>query len=85
MKSFSYVIQDPVGIHARPAGVLVQEARKYQSDLQLASAGKTADLKRIFALMALGVKQGMEVTVTATGEDETQAIQALTECLKNNF
>ncbi len=85
MKSFSYIIKDPAGIHARPAAVLVAEARKFQADLTMEAGGEKADIKRIFALMALGVKQGTQVTVTAMGEDEAVAIETLGTCLKVNF
>ena len=49
MKEFNYTITDPQGIHARPAGVLVKEAAKYQSTITLEKDGKTGDAKRIFA------------------------------------
>jgi phosphocarrier protein len=85
MKSFSYVIKDSVGVHARPAAILVQEAKKYLSEVQIEANGKKANMKGILGLMTLGVKQGMKVTITAAGEDETRAIQGLTECLTKNL
>jgi phosphocarrier protein HPr len=85
MQEFTYTIKDPDGIHARPAGLLVKEATKFKSKVTLKANGKSADLKRIFALMALGVKTGTEVTVTAEGEDEEAAIKALQANLTNNF
>lgn len=85
MQAFTYVITDPVGIHARPAGLLVQEAKKYSSTLTLESKGKKADLKRIFALMSLGVKQNNTVTVTAEGSDEIAAAAALQTFLTKNL
>lgn len=85
MKTTSYVVQDPLGIHARPAGMLVQTARKFQAALEMQVGDKKADLKRIFAIMVLDVKKGTEVTITAAGEDEQEAIQAITDCLQKNF
>jgi phosphocarrier protein len=85
MKSFSYVIKDSVGVHARPAAILVQEAKKYLSEVQIEANGKKANMKGILGLMTLGVKQGMKVTITAAGEDENRAIQGLTECLTKNL
>jgi phosphocarrier protein HPr len=85
MQEFTYTIKDPDGIHARPAGLLVKEATKFKSKVTLKANGKSADLKRIFALMALGVKTGVEVTVTAEGEDEDAAIKALQANLTNNL
>ena len=85
MKTFTYTIQDKVGIHARPAAVLVQEARKFAAELKINVNGESADLKRIFALMTLGIKQGMEVTVTAEGADEDVAAAAMKKCLEDNL
>ena len=64
MKEFKYVVQDELGLHARPAGLLVKEAAKYKSAVTLDSGVKKADAKRIMAVMSMGVKKGVEVTVT---------------------
>ena len=82
MIQFTYTIQDPRGIHARPAGMLVQEAAKFQSKCRLAGNGKTGDLKRIFSLMGMGIKAGMELTVSVEGPDEKEAAAALEAFLK---
>ena len=65
--TFEYVIKDSLGIHARPAGLLVAEAKKYQSAVTLEAKGKKADAKRIFAVMSLGVKCGDTVVVSCEG------------------
>lgn len=85
MQEFTYTIQDPEGIHARPAGLLVKEAAKFKSKLTLKAGAKSADLKRIFAVMALGVKSGTTVSITAEGEDETAAIAAISANIKANL
>ncbi len=85
MKSFNYVITDPQGIHARPAGILVKECAKFASKIEIEKDGKKADAKRILGVMGLGVKQGMEITVSADGEDEDAAIAAVEEFLKANL
>ena len=84
MKSFTYTISDPIGIHARPAGVLVKRASAFESDITLECGGKSADAKRIFAVMGLGVKSGDEVTLTASGADEDSAIDAMKELFAAN-
>ena len=58
MKEFKYVITDPEGIHARPAGELVKAAKEFQSVITLTKDGKTGDCKRIFGIMGLAVKAG---------------------------
>ena len=77
MKEIKYVIHDPVGLHARPAGLLVKEAMAFQSKITISSNGKSADAKRLLSLMALGIKQGMEMKCVIEGEDEDVAYNRL--------
>jgi len=77
MKQFNYVIKDPVGLHARPAGLLVKLASDYQSKVTLEGNGKSADCRKLIMLMALGIKQGTAVTCKIEGEDEEAAAQAI--------
>ena len=51
MKSFQYTITDEVGIHARPAGMLVKEAKKYASEVIIRCGGKQADARKLMVLM----------------------------------
>jgi len=85
MKSFKYVITDSVGIHARPAGLLAKEAKKYNSTITIKSGEKTAQADKLMAVMSLGVKCGMEVEVTVSGEDEDSAIVKIEEFFKENL
>ena len=85
MKEFTYVITDKEGIHARPAGELVKAAKEYQSSVTIIKDEKKADAKKLFGLMGLGVKQGMEITVQIEGEDEDAAVAALEAFLKENL
>lgn len=85
MKEFNYTITDPQGVHARPAGVLVKEASKYQSSITIEKDGKSGDAKRIFAVMGLGVKCGQTITVKIDGPDEAEAAAAVEEFLKANL
>ena len=85
MKQFQYTIKDELGIHARPAGLLVKEAAKYKSAVTLDSGVKKADAKRIMAVMSMGVKKGVEVTVTIEGEDEDVAFEAIQKFFQENL
>lgn len=85
MKQFSYVITDPEGIHARPAGELVKAAKAVKSSVKLTCNGKTGDCKKIFGIMGLGVKKGMEVTITVEGEDEDVAVASLEKFMQENL
>ena len=77
MKKFSYTVTDAVGIHARPAGLLVKEAKKYASKIVICKDGRTAEAGKLMAVMGLGVKCGQAVEVEITGEDEDAAYEAV--------
>ena len=85
MKTFEYTIKDELGIHARPAGLLAKEAKKYESECTITKDGKTKKLTQLMMLMSLGVKQGETVTVTAEGADEDVAIAGLKEFFEANL
>lgn len=85
MKEFHYVIRDPVGLHARPAGLLAKQAAGFQSKVTIACNGKSADAGKLIMLMSLGVKQGMEVACQVEGEDEEAAAAALEKFFQENF
>ncbi len=85
MKSFNYTITDPVGIHARPAGLLVKEAKLYDASIMIAKDGKSADAKKLMALMSLGVKQGDTVTVSVEGGDEGTVAAKMEDFFKKNL
>lgn len=82
MKNFEYTIKDELGIHARPAGMLVKEAKKYQSKITITKEGKSAEASKLMAVMSLGVKCGQTVQIAVGGPDEEDAaagIQAFFE------
>ncbi|HCJ07920.1 MAG: HPr family phosphocarrier protein [Lachnospiraceae bacterium] len=85
MKEFTYVITDEIGIHARPAGMLVKEAKAFTSKITLEANGKSADATKLMAVMSLGVKNGAEVVIKAEGEDEDAAIAKMEEFMKENL
>ena len=85
MKQFNYTIKDEVGIHARPAGLLVKEVKKYASKVTIEKDGKAAEGTKLMAIMGLGVKCGNTVTVTIEGTDEDAAYKGLTEFFEANL
>lgn len=85
MKTFLYKIKDEAGIHARPAGLLVKEAAKFPCEVTIEKDGKEVDAKRIFGLMGLGVKCGQTITLKTTGDQEEEAIAALSKFLQENL
>ncbi|OES44690.1 phosphocarrier protein HPr [Domibacillus iocasae] len=82
MAEKTFTITDETGIHARPATVLVQTASKFSSDVNLEYNGKTVNLKSIMGVMSLGIPKGASIKVTASGSDESQAIDAVGETIK---
>jgi len=79
-------VNNPLGIHARPAALLVQMASKFQADIFLAKEDiKGVNGKSIMSVMMLAAEKGAQVTVEASGEDAAQAVEALAELLESNF
>ena len=85
MRTFEYTITDEVGIHARPAGLLVKEAKNYDSVIKVTKDGKSAEAKKLMALMGLGVKKGDTVTVSVEGGDEATVAAKMEEFFRNNL
>lgn len=86
MKQFTYTITDSLGIHARPAGMLVKAAKVYEdTTITVTKDGKTVMATQLMKLMGLTVKQGNTVTVAAEGPQEDVAIAAMEEFFKANL
>ena len=85
MKSFEYTITDPVGIHARPAGILVKEVKKYSSTITIAKGEKSVNALKLMALMGMGIKQGDTVQVNVEGPDEDVAAAEIEAFFKANL
>jgi Phosphotransferase System HPr (HPr) Family len=85
MKTFEYVIKDEVGIHARPAGLLVKEAKKYESRVTVSKDGKSAEATKLMAIMGLGVKCGQTVRVIVEGADEDAAYEGVKAFFEENL
>lgn len=85
MKEFTHVIADPLGLHARPAGMLVKACAGYASTVTVTAPTGKADAKRLMAVMRLAAKQGMELTVTVEGADEEKAAAELKAFLEANL
>ena len=85
MKTFEYTITDPVGIHARPAGLLVKEIKKYASTVTVIKGEKSVNALKLMALMGMGIKQGDTVQVTVEGPDEDVAAAEIEAFFKANL
>ncbi len=85
MVSFTYVIKDKLGIHARPGLLLVQEAGKLTSNITIIKGAKSGDAKRMFCVMNLAVKQGDQITVQVEGENEAADAEVMKNFLEHNL
>lgn len=85
MKTFEYTIKDEQGIHARPAGMLVKEVKKYQSKITVKKGERTVEAQKLMALLSLGVKCADRITVSVDGADEEEAAAQIEEFLKTNL
>ncbi len=86
MKQFQFVITDPIGIHARPAGLLVKAAKALDSTVTVEKVGgKSTVATKLMAVMGLGVKGGDTVTVTVEGGDEEASLHAMEQFFQENL
>ncbi len=85
MKTFDYIIKDSVGIHARPAGMLVKTAKSFNSEIILEKDGKSVNATKLMQLMGMGIKCGDSVKITVSGEDEEQAVAEIKRFFAENL
>lgn len=83
--SEAIAIPNPTGLHARPAAVLANLSKTYQSTVRLHRGDDSANVKSVVALMNLDIKRGDTVTLTAEGRDAEDAILALTKAIANGL
>ncbi|MCG0274808.1 MAG: HPr family phosphocarrier protein [Thermosediminibacteraceae bacterium] len=79
------VVKNRTGLHARPAAMFVQTANKFKSEIFLEKEGKKVNAKSIMGVMSLAVSQGTTVTISAQGDDEKEAVEALVELVESKF
>lgn len=86
MRQFTYTIQDKVGIHARPAGLLAKAAKALDSVVTIEKAdGRSAAATKLMAVMGLGVKCGDTVTVKIEGGNEGDSLLEMESFFKQNL
>ena len=85
MKEFTYTVKDRVGIHARPAGLLVKLVKGCKSEVYIEKDERRIKADRLIAVMNMGIKQGDTVTVSVEGVDEEEAYNAIYSFFKENL
>ncbi len=77
MKTITHTIQDEMGLHARPVGQIVKMLKPFTSNATITCGEKSCDMKKLIALMSLGIKQGETVEITIEGADEDACAEAM--------
>ena len=91
MKESKIIVNNKVGLHARPASLFVQAAAQFKSDINVSCQDpetkeeRNANAKSILGILTLGVFNGMEITIKAEGEDEDSAVEALLTLVEEDF
>ncbi len=85
MKEFEHTVQNELGMHARPAGLLVKKAGEFSSSVTVDNGEKKVDAKKIMSLMMLGAKKGHTLKFSVEGSDEEEAAKALQTFVKDNL
>lgn len=80
-----FTIQNKVGLHARPAAVLVQTANKFESNISIEKDGVTVSAKSILGVLSLGAGEGARIRVEIEGKDEQEAMATISEVVANKF
>lgn len=79
MKKYAYTIMAKNGLHARPAGAIASACKPFKSTVKIFANGKEADGKRLLSVMSLGATYGTELLFEISGEDESEALEKITE------
>jgi phosphotransferase system HPr (HPr) family protein len=85
MERITLKLKNKEGLHARPAAVFVQEANKFDSEIEIEFQGMKVNGKSIIGIMSLGAFYGEDITITARGRDEEEAIRTLEKLITNEF
>lgn len=76
-------VNNPTGLHARPATMLVKKASSFKSDLSIEFNGKRANVKSLIGVLSLGIVKGSTIKVIAHGEDEEVASEEIVKLIKS--
>lgn len=85
MEELNLVLNNPDGLHARPAAIFVQEASKFKSHIEIEFKGQSVNAKSIIGIMSLGAFHGEKIILRADGPDEKRALKSLKNLLENQL
>jgi Phosphotransferase System HPr (HPr) Family len=79
------LINNQVGLHARPATFFIQRANEFNSGIWLEKDDRKVNAKSLLGVLSLGIVKGTKINIIADGADETEAIEVLTELINSDF
>lgn len=85
MLSKTIVVQNQVGLHARPATFFIQKSNEFKSSIWVEKDDRRVNAKSLLGVLSLGITKGMEITIITDGTDEKEAIEALEKLVESNF
>lgn len=85
MISQNVTVTNQTGIHARPAALFISTAAKFKSEITVIKGAKRGNAKSLLSILSLGISKDSEITISAEGEDENEAVAKLVELVKSKF
>ena len=85
MVSKNVVVNNQVGLHARPATFFIQKANEFKSSIWVEKEERRVNAKSLLGVLSLGIVKGTEITLIAEGVDEGAAVNTLAELVESNF
>lgn len=79
------VVQNQVGLHARPATFFIQKANEFKSSIWVESEDRKVNAKSLLGVLSLGITKGLTITIIADGSDEEDAVNNLVDLISYNF
>ena len=79
------VVNNQVGLHARPATFLIQKANEFKSGIWVEKDERRVNAKSLLGVLSLGIIKGTKITIIADGADEQQAVDTLCALIESNF
>lgn len=85
MYSKEVVVQNQVGLHARPATFFIQKANEFKSSIWVENQERKVNAKSLLGVLSLGITRGTDITIIADGTDEEEAVESLVAIINSNF
>ena len=85
MFSKEVIVNNQVGLHARPATFFIQRANEFKSSIWIEKEARKVNAKSLLGVLSLGITKGTQINILADGADEQEAVSSLVELIESNF